>query len=665
MPAKPGCLYRFKSKPSFFVVLDAIAAISLLPEVLWAFGGLSVFEGAGPLTLARAGRAARAGTRAARIVRILKLLTLFFNRNKVKPKDEEDARELQPSRIGSVLSERITQKVILIVAAMLLAASLLDMLGSSDTESLLTTYRNLGAMWAAQQLNNATDTAETMRGVIQTYIQERARGGAKSELIYAAVNGTVFHSTSVLCDALRRMPNSCIRVPGGLLESGSPGVVGSVTLDGLSHPVSTVNVGSVAVSFWAELNFDNSAGVSDQAVVNFLQVAVVIVVLAASSALFSKDSQELVVRPLEKMTDLVRRLASNPLAQIEDGKGGEMETDFVESALKKFGKLLQIAFGEAGAGIIANNLSGGGELNPMVPGLRKDIIVGFCDIRGFTDCTECLQEEVMVFVNKVANYVHSAVRDNLGAPNKNIGEAFLLVWRKDQVPDSGTVADHALRGFVRVCCETNACPVLARFTQHPMLQERMPGFKMNMGFGLHTGWAIEGAIGSKLKIDASYLSPNVNISSRLEAATRQYGVSLLMSDEFVGMLSPPVRDLCRRVDRVTVKGSKKPMEFWTYDVPTDVTHEQCVAYLADYDAGMDVDFWQTFAPRTTAAYRAKFKVAVDAYVDGKWGDAKPVLEECLAELPDDSVVKVLQRVMGGASWTAPSSWVGVRELTSK
>jgi class 3 adenylate cyclase len=49
-----------------------------------------------------------------------------------------------------------------------------------------------------------------------------------------------------------------------------------------------------------------------------------------------------------------------------------------------------------------------------------------------------------------------------------------------------------------------------------------------MGFGLHVGWAIEGAIGSEFKIDASYLSPNVNMSSRLEAATKQFGVPILI-----------------------------------------------------------------------------------------------------------------------------------------
>ena len=61
-----------------------------------------------------------------------------------------------------------------------------------------------------------------------------------------------------------------------------------------------------------------------------------------------------------------------------------------------------------------------------------------------------------------------------------------------------------------------------------------------MGFGLHVGWAIEGAIGSEYKIDASYLSPNVNMASRLEAATKQFGTSILMSEDFARMLSPQV-----------------------------------------------------------------------------------------------------------------------------
>ena len=47
--------------------------------------------------------------------------------------------------------------------------------------------------------------------------------------------------------------------------------------------------------------------------------------------------------------------------------------------------------------------------------------------------------------------------------------------------------------------------------------------------------------GSEYKIDASYLSPNVNMASRLEAATKQFGASILLSQDFVECLSPGVR----------------------------------------------------------------------------------------------------------------------------
>jgi len=65
----------------------------------------------------------------------------------------------------------------------------------------------------------------------------------------------------------------------------------------------------------------------------------------------------------------------------------------------------------------------------------------------------------------------------------------------------------------------------------------MKGYRVKMGFGLHFGWSIEGAIGSNYKIDASYLSPNVNMASRLEAATKQFGTGLLISGKLRDILT--------------------------------------------------------------------------------------------------------------------------------
>ena len=50
---------------------------------------------------------------------------------------------------------------------------------------------------------------------------------------------------------------------------------------------------------------------------------------------------------------------------------------------------------------------------------------------------------------------------------------------------------------------------------------------------------------SAFQIDASYLSPHVNLASRLEAATKRYGVGILFSEDVFNLLSLTVQGLCR------------------------------------------------------------------------------------------------------------------------
>lgn len=96
-----------------------------------------------------------------------------------------------------------------------------------------------------------------------------------------------------------------------------------------------------------------------------------------------------------------------------------------------------------------------------------------------------------------------------------------------------------------------------------------------MGLGLHVGYAIEGAIGSFYKIDASYLSPNVNMAARLEAATKQFGVPLLISGELWDNFTEETQSFCRQIDCVTVKGSIEPLRLYTCDTEIgDLDYEQ-------------------------------------------------------------------------------------------
>lgn len=94
-----------------------------------------------------------------------------------------------------------------------------------------------------------------------------------------------------------------------------------------------------------------------------------------------------------------------------------------------------------------------------------------------------------------------------------------------------TLSDYAILAFVKISVKLNREPAVLAYRKHEKLNLRMNNYKVKLGFGLHLGWGIEGAIGSEFKIDASYLSPNVNMASRLEGATKQYGTSILISSE--------------------------------------------------------------------------------------------------------------------------------------
>ena len=79
---------------------------------------------------------------------------------------------------------------------------------------------------------------------------------------------------------------------------------------------------------------------------------------------------------------------------------------------------------------------------------------------------------------------------------------------------------------------------------------KRPGNLVQLGFGLHAGKAVEGAIGSQRKLDATYLSEAVELSEYLESSTKKYGVNVLMSGKFYSLLQKNVKEQCRKIDHV-------------------------------------------------------------------------------------------------------------------
>ena len=157
---------------------------------------------------------------------------------------------------------------------------------------------------------------------------------------------------------------------------------------------------------------------------------------------FSHDTEVIVIIPIKKVVEIIQTLAENPLkkpeapVQVEE-TGHQMKTQMLELTIFKIGTLLQRGFGELGATIVADSLiqtDPGMDLNKA--GKRVELVFSICRIRQFTETTECLQDEIIVFVNKIVKIIHECTKKWDGKPTKNYGDKYLLTWRIPSYADA-------------------------------------------------------------------------------------------------------------------------------------------------------------------------------------------------------------------------------------
>ena len=88
-----------------------------------------------------------------------------------------------------------------------------------------------------------------------------------------------------------------------------------------------------------------------------------------------------------------------------------MKTKMLELTIFKISTLLQRGFGELGAKIVSRTFTNTEEyMDLMMAGKKKNLIFSLCRIRQFTETTESLQDEIIVFVNKIVKIVHEVAK---------------------------------------------------------------------------------------------------------------------------------------------------------------------------------------------------------------------------------------------------------------
>jgi len=362
----------------------------------------------------------------------------------------------------------------------------------------------------------------------------------------------------------------------------------------------------------------------NKAIVQLMSTIFILLLWLFGVTAFAGPVMVLVVLPIERMVRLLGMLMVDPLGYQNSSKYRKfvseedeltkntrwtqevlkgMETSFLMSTILRIGSLMKVGFGSAGVEIIRKNLEKkhGGNVGLLTSkGITVSCIFLFCDIRQFTDATECLQEEVFVFTNRIAAVVHSFCHSYGGSANKNVGDAFLCSWLLDAPPNDGgsfggddglyaksNQADKCLLCVVKILMALHHnkyyIGTMSEAPRERLLAKlkKRPGPVVQMGMGLHAGKAVQGAIGSERKIDATYVSEAVEMAEFLESSTKKYGLKMLLSNAFHSLLHPNNRQRCRLVDQIVIPNDEDEdedvmiydrddiTELYTYDTDVD------------------------------------------------------------------------------------------------
>ena len=261
-------------------------------------------------------------------------------------------------------------------------------------------------------------------------------------------------------------------------------------------------------------------------------------------------------------------------------------------------------------------------------GQSRDMTVLFSDIRGFTNFSEKLPPaELAEVLNAYLSTMTRIIQQHQGTIDKYIGDAVMAFWNAPV-----DLADHAARGVATALDMQAALPKL----NEDFAARGWPEVKI--GIGVNTGRMSVGNMGSEFRMSYTVMGDAVNLGSRLEGITKQYGVGILATQPTVD--ADPLHAFMK-VDDVRVKGKETPVAIYEPLGPKD---------------GLDEAIRQQ---------AAEFELAYAAYQKQDWTAAEAALQALNASAPRPLYDIYLERIAHFREVPPPADWDGVFVYTTK
>lgn len=254
-------------------------------------------------------------------------------------------------------------------------------------------------------------------------------------------------------------------------------------------------------------------------------------------------------------------------------------------------------------------------IGSAIGGEKNTITILFTDITNFTTLAEEIDPEVLVLhISDYLNRLTQLIQNYQGIIDKYIGDAIMAFWNTP-IQDPNHV--------LHACQATLACRAAVREMNQRWAMQGKP--LLPTRFGLHTGEAIVGNIGSSDRLNYTALGDTVNLAARLETCNKTYETEIIVShaiyqhcrDEFV----------FRPIDVVKVKGKQQSV----------IIYE-----LMGSKPGFEFSATEDQIKLSELSI-----VAYEAYQKQEFSKARELFKKILQEFPEDSIARMyLKRCEG-------------------
>lgn len=265
-------------------------------------------------------------------------------------------------------------------------------------------------------------------------------------------------------------------------------------------------------------------------------------------------------------------------------------------------------------------------------GEEREVTIFFSDIRGFTTLSEGMSpQELTHFLNRYLTRMTDIILKKKGVVDKYIGDAIMAFW--------GAPLENKNQALHSVLASIEMVDGLREFNEENVKNGNPT---INIGIGLNSGVVTVGNMGSNSRFDYTIMGDAVNLASRLESQTKNYGVQVIISESTRKKISSDEENkhgiVFREIDRIVVKGKNRPVVL--FEVVTGT------------------------GKKDLEKIRNDFEKMREFYYEGKWMEAIGAAEK-IEKILIDGPTKIIKERCLYFKDNPPENWSGVYEMKSK